>query len=199
MEHCSYRQKSLRPRWVHLKYDGCWEQFIKMRRKESFFHTQEIIDEMEMAVDWPVYLLLWSSQKQPCWIHKGISQFTNDKENNKRWWCKNSLTTKSKTCKVKMGPAIPTTPPHCDQQCCAWKRSLNAFIFWANVNWTYCITAWWTLLWNRSFWCLWTERSLSLTAFYRRVICFINTQNDRKNKICLTGCHGYLRYLLSIL
>ena len=44
---------------------------------------------------------------------------------------------------------------------------MNSFIFWANVNWTYCITAWWTLLWTRSFWCLWTARSLSSTSFNR--------------------------------
>ena len=42
---------------------------------------------------------------------------------------------------------------------------MNAFIFCANVNWTYCISAWWTLLWTRSFWRLWTARSHSLTSF----------------------------------
>ena len=46
---------------------------------------------------------------------------------------------------------------------CSPVLSLNvfiiSFIFWANVNWTYCISAWWTLLWTRSFWCLWTALS----------------------------------------
>ena len=38
------------------------------------------------------------------------------------------------------------------------RSSMNSFIFWANLNWTY---------WTRSFWRLWTALCHSLTSFKR--------------------------------
>lgn len=32
------------------------------------------------------------------------------------------------------------------------ERMLMNFIFWTNVNWTFCIPAWWTYVWTSSFW-----------------------------------------------